>query len=508
MADFIQNLKVVIEDKENACVTENGAVGYKTTGRKLLDLNFKISSMRKMSEEDKRKLLSDAYNEDKKLFIKWLFFAGDVRGGCGERDLFRLGFRIIADKDPIIAKALLKLIPEYTRWDNLIVLADIKELTGEIVKIIKKQLNCDMESMQMGASISLLAKWMPSNNTSSVQTRARAHFLAKSLGITDKAYRKMLSALRKYMDVVEVKLSSKQFSEIDYETVPSKANIKYSKAFMRNDTERRKEFLLRLQSGEATINGSVNFPYEVVHMYSSDRFTVNPTVEALWKALPDYVNGQGHTICVADGSGSMCSKVGGNSSVTALEVCNALSIYFSEHSSGKFKNKFITFSKKPKLVDLSMCTSLNEKLNKMYRYNETANTNIERVFDILLETAVSHHMSQEEIPDVLILSDMEFDSCVVTGRNYKVEQKDFAVIRQKFEEAGYRLPRLTFWNICSRTGAIPVKENDLGVALVSGFSPAVVKMVLSNKLDPWEILMEQLNEERYNAVGKILEEAA
>lgn len=510
MADFMQNLKKITEESGNVCLTENGAVAYKTTGKPLLDLNFKISSMRSMSEADKIKLMTSVYNEDKKLFIKWLFFAGDVREGCGERSLFRAGLKVITRSDPDIAKSLLSLIPEYTRWDNLVVLADNSSIKDKVVEIIKEQLGEDMESMNAGKSVSLLAKWMPSNNTSSAETVSRARFLAKRLGISDREYRKMLSALRKYLDVVEVKLSAKQFGEINYSAVPSKANVKYSDAFLRNDETRRRAFLESLKKGEAKINGNVNFPYDIVHKYLCGGYgyvsnIADDTAEALWKALPDYVKGQGNTICVADGSGSMCTAVGGGSSVTALEVCYSLAIYFAEHSSGQFKDKFITFSHRPKFVDLSECDSLNSKLKEMHKHAEYANTNIEAVFDLILKTAVEGNLSQEEIPNILVLSDMEFDICAASSRSGKIGKKDFDEIKERFKNAGYKLPRLIFWNICSRTGAITVKENEMGVALVSGFSPTVCEMVLSDKLDPWELLLEKINSERYAPVEEALD---
>ena len=376
----------------------------------------------------------------------------------------------------------------------------------DVISIIKEQLNSDMESMNAGKPVSLLAKWMPSNNTSSKETKDTAKLITKNLGITDRQYRKMLSALRKYIDVVEVKLSSKRFGEIDYEAVPSVANLKYKNAFIRNDNERRREYLEKLSSGEAKINGAVNFPHDIVNKYGNQRIE-DATLEALWKALPDYVNGQGNTICVADGSGSMITPVSRSSSVTALNVCMALSIYFSERSSGAFKDKFITFSNRPQMVDLTVCDSLVEKITRMKRYNEVANTNIEAVFDMILETAVKNNTPQEEIPNILILSDMEFDSCACTNETssgwYKPDPIDprlFEVISERYAKHGYKLPRMTFWNICGRTGTIPVTENNLGVALVSGFSPSIAKMVLSCKLDPLEVLLEQLNNERYDAV--------
>ena len=255
------------------------------------------------------------------------------------------------------------------------------------------------------------------------------------------------------------------------------------------------------------------FPHDIVHKYSVstdwDAYVgdYDETLESLWKALPDTVNECGNTIVVADGSGSMTCNVGGNSHVTALEVANALAIYFAEHSSGDFKDKYITFSSRPQLVDFSQCNSLRDKLRVAYSHSECSNTNIEKVFDLILTTAVNGHMKQEDMPkNVLIISDMEFDSCTCCGDGYgfRPNVRLFEVIKKRFEDAGYKMPRLVFWNVDSRTGTIPVKENDLGVALVSGFSTNVCKMVMSGKTDPYECLVETLMSERYDAVETAL----
>ena len=208
----------------------------------------------------------------------------------------------------------------------------------------------------------------------------------------------------------------------------------------------------------------------------------------------------------------MTCNVDPHSSVTALDVANALAIYFAEHSSGQFKDKYITFSGHPRLVDFSKAKNLREKLLIAKQHNEMANTNIEAVFNLILTTAVNNRMRQEDMPqNVLIISDMEFDACAICGSQSdywsrkRPDSRLFNVIRQKYEAAGYKLPRLVFWNVNSRTGTIPVKENDLGVALVSGFSQNVASMVMSGKLDPYECLMETLNSERYQPVEKALE---
>lgn len=367
----------------------------------------------------------------------------------------------------------------------------------------------------MNNNISLIAKWMCSENASSEQTKRYAQMLRKGLGLSSKEYRKTLSSLRSYIDIVESKMSAKKWEDIKYEAVPSRANLIYNGAFLRNDEERRREYLSKLEKGETKINAGTLFPHDIVHKYSSTTGwsssvgKYDATLESLWKALPDTVNECGNTIVVADGSGSMRCNVGGNTHVTALEVANALAIYFAEHSSGDFKDKYITFSHRPQLVDFSQCDSLRDKLRVAYTHNECSNTNIEKVFDLILTTAINSHMKQKDIPkNVLIISDMEFDSCATcNGSNRYFNRPNarlFDVIKKRFEDAGYQMPRLVFWNVNSRTSTIPVKENDLGVALVSGFSTNVCKMVMSGKTDPYECLVETLMSERYNAVEDAL----
>ena len=516
---FMNAIMNELNDEFNVSVTENGAVGYRTTGKALLDLNFNVASLRRASEAEIVQKFIKSFAEDPVLAMKWLFFARDAREGLGERRLFRVVIAALMKSNPEIVLPVIKLIAEYGRFDDMWCLLDNKQSAKVVYKIVDDQLAEDLKNMKAGKSISLLAKWMPSTHASSQQTRKYARQLRKALGLTEQEYRKALSKFRKYLDVVEVKMSAKNWSEINYETVPSRANLIYNNAFLRNDEERRREYLGKLEKGEAKINASVLYPHDIVHRYMKEGYwsdTLKPkdaTLEELWKALPDNVEGCGNTIVVADGSGSMTTTVGGTN-VTALSVANALAIYFAEHSSGEFKDKYITFSERPELVDFSRCQSLHGKIQKALAHNEVANTNIEAVFDLILTTATKNNMTQEEIPqNILIISDMEFDGCATCGNNnswYSVNrpsQKLFDTIAQKYAAAGYKLPRLVFWNVDSRTGTIPVKENDLGVALVSGFSTNICKMVMSNQTDPYECLLEILNSERYDAVETAIKKA-
>lgn len=502
---FMNAVKNTLNEDFNYSVTENGALGYRTSGKELVDLNFAVSSMRGMSEENIYNKFTKAYFEDKMMALRWLFFARDVRGGLGERRLFRAILKNMAKDDADIVKHLAPLVSEYGRYDDLWCLFGT-DVDSVIFDIIKKQLTDDIANMTDNKPISLLAKWLPSVNTSSTRTKMDARYICKNLGMTEREYRKTLSSLRSYIDIVESKMSAKKWKDIKYETVPSRANLIYNGAFLRNDEERRREYLSNLENGETKINAGTLFPHDIVHKYSvitgwgCRANEYDATLESLWKALPDTVNECGNTIVVADGSSSMCCNIGGNTHIAALEVANALAIYFAEHSSGDFKDKYITFSSRPQLVDFSQCNSLRDKLRVAYSHNECSNTNIEKVFDLILTTAVNGHMKQEDVPkNVLIISDMEFDSCATCA-----SARLFNVIKKRFKDAGYQMPRLVFWNVNSRTRTIPVKKNDRGVALVSGFSTNICKMVMSGKTDPYQCLVETLMSERYDAVEAAL----
>ena len=513
MSNFMAAAKRTLSDELNYSSTENGALGYRTSGKELLDINFAVASLRGAAPGDIYNRFMKAFFEDKVTAMKWLFFARDIRGGLGERRLFRSVLAGMAEQNPEYLIPLINLIPEYGRYDDLWCLLDTR-LSVDVLELVRVQLASDMAQMDRGGNISLLAKWLPSTHASSQTTKRYATKIRKYLDMTDAEYRKTLSRLRKKLDVVEVKMSGRRWDEIEYGHVPSRANLIYNSAFLRNDEERRREFLSQLEKGEAKINAGTLFPHDIVHKYMSDRWgrslnAYDQTLEGLWKALPDTVHGCGNTIVVADGSGSMTTGVGGGN-VMALDVANALAIYFAERSSGEFKDTYITFSERPQLVDLSHGKNLREKLQLALHHNEVANTNIEAVFSLILTTAVREKMRQEDMPqNILIISDMEFDACATCGSGYsyytrRPTMRLFETIKERFEAAGYKLPRLVFWNVNSRTGTIPVFENDLGVALVSGFSTNIAKMVMSGKTDPYECLLEVLNSERYAPVGEAL----
>lgn len=528
---FVEKLGETEKDFNNTSFTENGAKGYKTTNSALLDLNYKISSLRGVSPYNIYTEFLKAFHEDKELALKWLFYIRDAREGLGERHVFKAIFREMAKVRHDEISHLISMIPEYGRWDDLFILQGTL-LEKDMVKMIYEQIQKDIavvaENMDSETKppISLLAKWMPSINTHSPNTRYYAKMFANRLGLTLEEYRKMLKNLRDYINIVETKMSANEWDKIDYSTVPSRANLIYSSAFYRHDAERRAAYIESVKSGKEKINSGVLYPHEIVHKIaeigriyqfcdlnnvsplqkSNDMIPTIEAMEELWKALPDVVSGkENRVLCIRDGSGSMVLNKIPETKIPIWDVATALTIYFAERIQGEFHNKFITFSMFPELVEIPDGLTLYQKLGYCNGYRRAENTNIEAVFYLILKTAIDHEMTQEDLPEtLLIVSDMEFDSSTRNENNEYLSSKLFEEFSQEYQKHGYNLPRLVFWNINSRTNTIPVKENENGVLLISGYSVNLLKMVLGNEVNPYQALVNQLMSDRYAPITTIV----
>ncbi len=497
MMNFMDEMAIINNKEPNISITENDALGYRTSGSALVDLNFSISSLRNESDDIVIQSFLKAFNEDKELALKWLFYVRDIRMGVGERRLFRVILRHLSIFHPNEIKHLIQYIPEYGRWDDLLELLETN-LEHDAILMILNQIEKDHESMKNGKPISLIGKWLPSCNTSSKRTIKLGKRISRLLNMSERKYRILLSKFRKYLNVVETKMSNNNWDEIDYQAVPSNANLLYKDAFLRHDEVRRTQFLKELEEGSVTINSSTLYPYQIFAKYDSMIHNdVDPTLEHLWYSLPNTLKDNTKSILVvADGSGSMLIRVGPGGA-SALSIAQSIAIYFAERLHGNFKNKFITFSSYPEVVNLNHLTTLREKITYVSQFDDCTNTDIEAVFNLVLETALVNKAKQEELPStILVISDMEFDD----GLLNPLDSKLFDSINNKFKSNGYQLPKLAFWNLNSRSGTIPLIENDLGIALVSGFSPHITSMILSGELDPYECLKETLLSNRYQHI--------
>ena len=509
MADFMTNLKnEQLTDEYNVDYAGNGARGYATTGTSLLDFSFAISTYRGKSEQEIINDFMKAFYETPEYALKYLFYSRDIRFGIGERKVFTTILKELARTKNEALRPLLKLIPEYGTWKDMLVLLNTP-LEVDVANIIKEQINEDYANMENNKPISLCAKWLPSRTSSKV-TKQRFYRLVKLLGISERLYRKTLSKLRAYLKVVEVDMCANRWDKIDYNTVPSKANILYKNAFMKHDEKRRLSFLEKLHtllikgmtSKEVKINAKVAFPHEIVSSYRSGSWwngcikEEDNTLECMWMTLmQELPEALGKTLCVVDGSGSMYQSIP-NSKGQVIDVSHALGLACAEKLKGTFHNKYITFGGSPKLVELPDNSTLRQKLVIAAREDDPTNTNIEKTFQLILDTAINNNMPQNEMPEnILIISDMNFDRACSGNLNKSL----FTNLQTRFENAGYKMPRLIFWNVNVGLGkgVIPCIQNELGVILMSGFSQNLFSMICNNETNPWNVLKTILDSERY-----------
>ena len=492
-----------LKQESNKTFTENGAATLKTTQSDCLDLFATIGAIRRESDEEIIARFMRAFTEDKDIAMKLLFFARDIRGGLGERKVFRVCLKWLSYNAPETVRKNLSYISEYGRFDDLLVLFDTP-VEKDMLELIREQLRKDIYAMNNNEEVSLIGKWLPSVNASNANTIKTAKKIARFLQMDDKGYRKMLTKLRAYIRIIENNLREKDYT-FDYEKQPSKAMFKYRGAFARNDAERYNNFLNRVSSGEAKLNASTLAPYEIVEPCLNEYWSRLPFMKSLteeekkslnatWEALPDF-GSEANALAIIDTSGSMYCDAKPLPAAVAL----SLGIYFAEHNTGAFKNHFIEFSREPELIEIKGET-FADKLQYICSFNKVADTNIEAVFDLVLSAAVNNSVSQSELPEkLIIISDMEFNACVKNAG-----ATNFNNAKAKFEAAGYKLPEVVFWNVVSRNRQQPVTKNEQGVALVSGCTPRLFSQVVDGSLaamTPYEFMLDVLGGERYEKIA-------
>lgn len=536
--DFLNNL----EKNTNLTRTENGALTNVSSLNPLLDLFSLAGAMRNRSEEDIINLLEKAIACDVVRSLKYVFYNGDVRGGLGERRSFRALIRHLAVNRPELLEKNIHLIPHYNRWDSIYELVGTS-LEKKAFELVRKQLLQDLESDKP----SLCAKWLKSLNASSEESKMLAKKTAFALNLcnftgdvnkktiykNEEKYRKVLSVLRQKINVVEREMATGSFSNINYSNVPSKAMMNYQNAFMRKDKERYTKYLVDVALGDSKMNSKTLYPYEIVKKIMNSctlKEHEKIVLEAQWEGLPDYIDEKDlNSLCVVDVSGSMAG--------TPMEVAISLGLYCAERCSGAYKNKFITFSSKPKMETVRG-NNIVEKVKNMSSADWGMNTNIEAVFELILQTALDNNLPQDDLPkNLIIISDMEMDTAIdfhdgytygwrrprLTAKEFKSYKNTlFNSIENRYMACGYNMPNLIFWNVDARQNQSPMTVDKNGWCAVSGFSLNIFKSVLNGEIiveetitdettgeeivitkqviDPIETMLKTLDSERYAEV--------
>lgn len=472
------NLLAAMQTKDS--LTENGMVTNSTSLNNCVDLFFQIGTMR---GQDKTRLINaftKAFGENPLTAMRLLFWARDVRGGAGERQIFKdiIGY-LAVNRTETLAKNL-ELISDFGRWDDLLVLVGTPLETAALTLIAKG----------LADKNQLCAKWMPRPNVGNREKKRQAKALRVFLGLSPKEYRKLLV---ENSNTVEQLMCGKEWGKIDYSKLPSKAMSDLMKAFSKHDCERFGAYLTSVEKGEAKINAGAVYPYDIVkNMHQGNIQGAN----VQWTALPNYMEGNTERLLpMVDVSESMSSaSAGGSSSVTCMDVAISLGLYISERNVGPFKDSFITFTSTPTLQYLK--GSLSERYNQI-KGPIGYDTNVEKAFTMLLAKAVEFKVSPEEMPTmILMLSDMEFNSSSVRG--FTAQE----TVEHHYKNAGYEMPKLVYWNIKARgDDNKPVQFDKTGTALVSGFSPSLLTNLLAGKeMTPISMMNSVIESERYSRV--------
>ena len=456
--------------------TENGMKARKSTANSVVDLFYNIGASR---GKDIVPAFTAAYVQDKGLALRVAAWARDARGGAGERQLFRDILKYLEKTDTEACKALLAKVPEIGRWDDIFIF-ETKEM---------KSVAYTMLGDALRERNGLAAKWTPRKGE--VAREIREFF-----GMSPKFYRKSLVEMTK---VVESQMCAKTWDEINFSHVPSVASARYKKAFNRN-TPKYGEYVAALVKGdnpEVKVNASVVYPYDVlkgrINAYgvSFDKTELD-LIQKQWEALPNYL-GDANILPLVDVSGSMTCAAGKNTKLSCLEVAVSLGLYLADKNTGKFKDTFLTFSGTPELLHLK--GNINQKIDQMVKSKWAMDTNLVAAFKKILDVAVNGKVDQKEMPAMLlILSDMQFNQCV------EFDDSALQAIERTYRNAGYEMPKVVFWNLNSSYGNAPVKFDESGTALVSGFSPAIVKPLLSGDMDsftPEAVMLKTIMDDRY-----------
>ena len=493
-------------------LTENGAFAYDSTAQgALLDLFSQVGALRPRTETEIASKFAAAFREDALLATKMMFYTGDIReGGLGERRTFRVCLRWLAEKRPDIVNKNMTLIPFFNRFDTLFTLVgtDCEKAMWELVA---KTLTEDVKAMKASTAhkhvpCSLLAKWRPSENTSSAKTRALANKAIKALKLTPRTYRRMLSALRKHIGVTECKMSAGEWTSIEYVKVPSYAMHNYGSAFAKHDHERFDAYLKSVSKGETKINSSVLFPYDLVEKYlgscyavydrdrvrAGDCWVCNKTdavVEAQWKALPNYLTKPVNAIVMADVSGSMSGR--------PMATSIGLATYFAQHNTSAYRNMYLTFTDNPHFINIPEGASLLECVKRVASAGVGYSTNLEKAFRAVLDLAVGNGVADKDMPKtIVVISDMEIDKYMRPGRHWDFLTK----MRAVYAAHGYALPRIILWNVNARKDTFLSQSED--VLFVSGQSTSVFKQLCQNLdgITAYDLMLQVLNGKAYEKV--------
>lgn len=443
--------------------TDNGALQYTTSSSAVVDLFFAIGSSLKYSKTI-GELFNKALKEDELLTMKILIWARSARNGAGRREIFH----------KIIAQGLAS--ENANDWEKFIIHnASLIAREGYYKDLLNYFMIPEIVTTYAVAlrdDDGLAAKWAPRKGE-------KANLLKKRLGLHAKSYRRLIVDLS---NTVEQQMSANQWPEIAYKSVPGKALRKYVKAFKRHDEERLNAFY-----GDKSVKAAVSstYPYDIFNLLEKGEEAL---ANKQWESLDNVISANVNYLPVIDNSASMYT----NTSPSPASVAVSLGIYCAEHNKGALNGSYVCFSKDAKFCKLRG-DNFSSKVNNLQEDNPyVENTDFEKVYTNLLNFSKCFNIPQEQMPEmILVFSDMQFDP--IDGYPCVSQVPHWDNLKKLYEESGYKLPKLVFWNLAGSFNGIPAPVGE-HVVLASGFSPVLMKTILNLKdFNPINLVREAVD---------------
>lgn len=493
--------------------TEKGSYAHSTTASPLVDLFFS-GFVRGTDEEKLTKMLNNSWQCDPLMTLKMCFYARNCRGvGMGEKRTAYIAWEFLQQKFPKIWKKNLPNVEKFGSFKDLLMMT-VRRLQhsnpGDLPELgyFSDCLRCDFDALSAGKSLSLAGKWAPRQKThfDTFKVNDKSIRLPKKIAemmwpkITNHSYlmmkyRKLCTDLNKRLKTVEPMMCDQDWANIRYSSVPSVCMKRNRKAFMKHDEERFTEYLASVKRGEQKINASVIQPHELVKACCNVS-QVDEVIERQWEALRNKIKESctlNKTLCVCDVSGSMTCNY--NKGEIPIYVCLALGILTSEIVEPPFGNHIITFSERPTFHRI-VGDNLRQKIENLKNAHWEMNTNLIATFEMILNRALQYGLTQEQMPtQLLIISDMQFDEAV----GHQTTTHD--VIREKYRQSGYQLPRIVYWNVAPNKIGFPINAACPDSLLVSGFSPSLLScLVETGDINPLIFVKKVLGDSLFDSV--------
>ncbi|MPL93831.1 hypothetical protein SDC9_39978 [bioreactor metagenome] len=415
--------------------------------------------------------------------IKLLFFIRDKVNGLGERRVFRVLLNYLGNEHPKYIENNLTLIPKYGRWDDLYSLFNTK-VEDAVIDLFRNQIQIDINSNKP----STLGKWLKSENTSSKESRSFGNKTRRLLGYSPKEYRRLLSSLRRKIDIVETNISRREYSKINYENLTELNIKKYKKAFLKNDKADYEKFKLEnpkktfifksLENIISIIRETLNNPgiNSIEDMYLKNlEYLIDKNIKDL--------NTFEDTLIINGIEGELIQNKN-----RYFDILISTILLYNKLNLNSFKNYYMSFKNNPKFNKLTS-TDYIGSIKSMSKNNINYNMDLNSALDLLLFTSIKKNLKPEAIPKSIMF---------IYNKSEDMSFNNLKFISEKWINSGFEMPKIKLWNLKDLSSKFSISYKD-NVVIISGYNKYIWKYILeSREIKNSNIIIDKFNNIQYN----------